>query len=230
MLFVNSFYRLAPRGKLGSSVFSSNQYGNYEKMWKAPRQPRTPAQLLIRSAFTVFAQMWRILGAAANTAWNGIAAQYIFTKNAKTYKLSGFSFFIKLNQNLALIGQPAITVAPASILPPASIIPISVNITTTPGTEDIKLFIPAALPASSMAVVRATTVVKPGTQSKDGNLRNIGTIDSTFISGGSIKSMYLAKYGALPGTGDRVYFEVTPYDTASGWQGAKCTALATGTI
>ena len=145
--------------------------------------------------------------------------------------LTGFNFFVKLNRNLQDIGEPFYQdITRASLVTPPDMSGSSVTVSTTPGTEDIKLNIPATLDANTKAIVYATPVLKSSCQPNWNTLRAITTIDSSFHDRFSIKTQYLAKFGILPGTGDLVGFAVMPVNITCGMTNTKVQMTAVGAI
>jgi hypothetical protein len=231
MKYINSIYTPDMSGRQGGAVFSRNKYGAYIKMFKPPSNPRTPYQQAIRAFFASAARTWATLTDAQRTAWNDIAATFPFVKGGVTFFLSGFSFFVKLNRNLQDIAQPFYEdISRSTLVTPPDMSGSTVDIVTTPGLEDIKLNIPAALDANTMAIVYATPVIKSSRQPDWKKLRVIKTIDHTFISGGSIKVAYIAKFGAMPATGEKAAFAVMPVDIACGLTNSKVYTTSIGTV
>ena len=231
MLFVNSLYRPDPRGRLASSVFSSGRYGNYEKMFKAPRQPRTSAQLLVRTLFMVFAKAWgSVLTDAQRLAWEGLANRNPIYKDGKAYPLTGNVFYLKTNQNLSTIGEARIDSAPTSLAMIGYASSMTVDVETTPGTEDIKLNISPAIGAGQKVVVCSTGIVKPGTKAKFASAKIIAILDHTFVSGGSIKTGYLNIFGSLPATGQKAGFTTKFITIADGQAGPVQVTTSVGTV
>jgi hypothetical protein len=138
---------------------------------------------------------------------------------------------VKLNRNLQDIGQPFYqNISRNTLITPADLNCSSVAINTTPGTEDITLTLPAALYTSTMGIVYATPVLKSSCQPNWKQLRAIMTIDNTFVTPGSIKTQYLAKFATMPATGDLVGFCVRPVNTTSGMANSKVYLTAVGVI
>lgn len=102
------------RGKLGGAVFSRNRYGAYVRNKTSPVQPRSPAQMLIRAAFTQISQAWRdILIPAERAAWDDYAKQ---TQKSDVFgnkgNLTGAVMFVRYNTGLVGILAAILKVAP----------------------------------------------------------------------------------------------------------------------
>ena len=231
MLFVNSLYRPDPRGRMASSVFSANRYGNYEKMFKAPRQPRTGPQLLIRMMLTVLAKAWgAALTDSQRLAWEALSNRHPITKGDKTYTLAANVLYVKTNQNLATIGEARMDAAPTNFALIGYAQSMSVDIVSTPGTEDIKLNISPAIGAGQKVVVTSTGIVNPGAKPNFSKAKIIAILDHTFESGDSIKTGYQNIFGTLPGTGAKAGFTTKFITIADGQAGPEQVTTSVGTV
>ena len=157
-----------------------------------------------------------------------LAALYPEKKKGRSVVLSGFAFFTKLNLNLLEIGQPLITGVP-QMGQPDTLVGFSVDVVTTVGQEDIKLNLPAPISPENKVVVYATPTMRQGNKGSKTRLRMIGVIDSTFITGGSIKDMYIARFGGMLLTGEKAQFEVKAVVITSGYASMKVTTTSVGT-
>ena len=229
--FVNSAYTTDQGGRQSNIIFGRNKYGYFVKLFKPSVNPRTVSQQEVRAFMKTAAKAWATLTDAQRIAYNNISATIEYVKKGQTYTLPGFNFFMKLNRNLQDIGEPFCEdISEDSLVSPPTMIGSSVDIVTTPGTEDIKLFIPAALDAKTKGIVSATPPLKSSCKTNWMRLRAIMTIDGTFVNGGSIKTQYLAKFGTLPNTGNKVGFAVMPVDIGCGMENSKVYMLSVGTI
>jgi hypothetical protein len=92
-------------GKLGGNVFARNKGGSYVRGWVKPTNPKTGAQMAVRSAFSSAATAWQNLSDEQKSAWNQYALNYFKPRVLKpraTY--SGFQAFVSL-RNAALQAQ-----------------------------------------------------------------------------------------------------------------------------
>lgn len=92
-------------GKLVGNVFARNKGGSYVRGWVKPTNPRTQAQMAVRSSFSSAASAWTALSAELKSSWNNYALNYFkprVIKAGATY--SGFQAFVSL-RNAALQAQ-----------------------------------------------------------------------------------------------------------------------------
>src|SRR5690606_18792227 len=94
------------RNKIGGQVASKNRGGSYLRTKVTPANPQTVAQSIVRSIFTVLSQAWRTLTQAQRNAWNAAVTDWQRTDIFGDIKSpSGFTLYMRLNQNLSLIGE-----------------------------------------------------------------------------------------------------------------------------
>jgi hypothetical protein len=231
MKFSNSLYRPNPRGRLASSVFSKNKYGNYEKMFTSPSQPRTALQILTRALFTIIVQMWgATLTQAQRTDWNNAAQGLTQIKDGIGVAQTGFNLFTKHNRNLQDINEAPIADCPVEFTPPSHIMTFTVDIDATPGTEEISVNVGTAIAAGTKVIIKATGVIKSGRKADYMKTKTITVLDHTFVSGGSIKTAYLAVFPTFPPTGKRVGFTAKEITVADGTEGVTYANEATSHI
>lgn len=110
------------RGRLGSTVFSSNGSGFYAKPAAAPAQPNTSAQSLSRNRFSRLVSSWNLLTPAQRAGWTSYAAQ---VDNARTdwfgdtYYPNARAQFLIINTYRLLAGTTITDTAPTGALPAA---------------------------------------------------------------------------------------------------------------
>jgi len=114
-------------GKLGGSVYSRNKGGSYVRTWARPTNPRTSAQLGVRSAFADASTAWNQLDDTKKASWNFYAVSYYKPKKGRpgtTY--SGFQSFVGLRNSmqqaqrlkrLCTISAPAATATFGQFMP-----------------------------------------------------------------------------------------------------------------
>ena len=229
--YVNSVVTTDQTGRLSNLVFGKNKFGYFLKIFKPPVNPMTKSQQNIRGFFGAATRAWLALTFAQRAAFNSIASGMEYVKKGLTYTLTGFNLFVKLNRNLQSVGASFYEdIDRTTLITPPGMNGSTFDVITTPGTEDIKLDIPTVLDANTIGIVCATPVLKSSRIPDWKTLRIIGTIDHTFASGDSIKTMYLSRYGKLPKSGDIVGFTVMPVNSTCGLTNAKVYVTAVGTV
>lgn len=205
------------RGKIGGHVASKNKAGAYFRTKVTPSNPRSNAQLAIRSALTANAQGWRALTESQRNAWNGAVGDFKKTNIfGDSHNPSGFNLFVRLNTTLANIGEAAITVPPAV----ASIgYCQGLSVAADASAHTLILTFAEAIPAGITAVVAATPQLSPGKNFVKSDLRIIGFIDAAETSPRDASADYTAKFGAVSTVGLKITVQVYFVDIASGLSG-----------
>lgn len=86
-------------GSIAGNTFARNRYGNYVRARTKPVNPKTAAQIAVRSALAYLTDRWgRTLTIAQRAAWNLYAAN-VAMKNrlGESIFLSGFNHYLRSN-------------------------------------------------------------------------------------------------------------------------------------
>jgi hypothetical protein len=92
-------------GKVGTTVNVATRYGQIQRQYVKPKDPKTPAQMSIRSNLARISAHWRVLTEEQRGAWM-LAAQDAHSRPrlGKSGRLSGCQLFIKINCARAALG------------------------------------------------------------------------------------------------------------------------------
>ena len=102
------------RNKIGSVVASANKDGNYFRAKVTPRNPRTQAQQMVRSLFTINSQAWRELTDEQRAGWTALAKQVTLHDSlGNKYAPSGQQLYVSCKSNGATVGLIVPDDAPA---------------------------------------------------------------------------------------------------------------------
>jgi hypothetical protein len=219
------------RGKLAGSVFARGRYGNYMRTLTSPINSNTPSQERIRSMFSKVITGWFNLTNDERDAWNQRAMLSAKSVSfGESFNYTGRVLFNHLNRNLQEINEAIITTPPA-MDPVESFDTFSVNILTTPGSEDIKASLSPAIDANTKVIIYATPVINQAAVYINPNwFRKVAVLDSTFVSGSTIKTEYLSVFKVMPTTGQRVAFKMKAVAKASGKDQYPLSDVATAHI
>ena len=136
-------------------------------------------------------------------AWNNAVADFKRTNVFGDIKTpSGFNLYGKLNNQLRAIGVAPLTVPP---LPTTvfAFTSLSVVADTTLGTMNISFT--GVIPVGSSVIVSATPGVSPGKNFVKSEFRQIKVLTSADLSPEDVAAEYIAKFGALPTVGKKVF-------------------------
>lgn len=214
----------AGSGKIGGHVASKNKSGAYFRTKVTPSNPQTIAQLAVRSAFSASSKAWSGLTDSQRASWASAAQNFkgsnIFGDSVAP---SGFNLYKKINDNLANIGEAAISVAPQNIAPdPIETLAATANHTT----HAVTLTFTPAIAAGAKMVVMATAPQPAGKSFVKNLYRKVGVYDSADVSPLVITSDYAAKFGTVSIAGQKIFFKVFLVDVATGVAGASYPAEA----
>lgn len=100
-------------GSLGGMTMSKNKSGYYLRSRVVPSNPRTALQSAIRAGLSAFATYWKALTSAQMAAWALYAKNTpIIGNNGQTHLISGFNWFLGVNQVRLVSGLDVVTDAP----------------------------------------------------------------------------------------------------------------------
>jgi len=206
------------RGKLGGHVASKNRSGAYWRTKVTPSNPQSVRQLLVRQNFTGNAQAWRGITQAQRDAWISAVTNFTGTDVfGDSMTPSGFNLYVSLNNNLINVGESAIDDPP---LPEAvdGFTSFSFVADTTAGTL-IATFAPA-ITANTKVILWATPALSAGKKFVKSEYRQITVWDNTDTSPAPFSTVYIAKYGALPPVGTKIFVKLLPINITTGQSGA----------
>ena len=107
-------------GSVGSLTASEAKQGATMRLRVNPTQPRTAAQLAVRSILAAVSALWATCSQAQRDAWAAWAADHpVSNRFGSPATLSGHQAFCALNSQLANAGQLAVLDAPTDSAPAA---------------------------------------------------------------------------------------------------------------
>jgi hypothetical protein len=212
-------------GRQGTFVSVRTRYGQVRRRYAVPRDPHSPAQVRIRSAFGRVVARWRALKEEQRAAWK-LATENVYSRTRLGQRglLSGYLFFIKINSALAYQGTPLVDTPPARVDFDEN--PVGPLVATnTDGVIDLKLSVPSA-PATPVLVMATGPRSAGVTFAKHFTI--LGVLPPAEAGYSNITAMYLARYGA-PKPGMRIF--VRTRQVLNGWEdiSKQTTAIVTKT-
>ena len=207
-------------GKCGLTVSFQSRNGLIRRAWVVPANPRTAAQLSIRSKLAQYAIGFRALTTMQQDAWNSAAAlTNSRTRLGQSGPLTGLQLYVKLNCALAAFGMPALT---APTAPPqfGDLAVQNLVITNTGGVIAIKLTCPGE-PGTNTAI-RGSAPQHNSVRALP-SVRILGVCPTPAAGSADITSLYTARYGT-PSTGDRLFIQANIVQ--DGWESIPATFTA----
>lgn len=210
------------RGKLNGNVFSRNRGGAYLRTKVTPLNPQTTYQTAVRNFMAQISQAWRALTQAQRNAWNQAINNFKGTDIFGMSKvLSGSQLHQKLNVMLLNINESTISTPPVPADIPAF---TSFSITPDETVGDFELAFAPAIGATEKVAVYATAPVSPGVNFVKSEYRLIEVLGAANVTPYDITTSYVAKFGALPPAGQKVFVKVKQVVIASGLSGIELSA------
>jgi hypothetical protein len=185
------------RRSVGSTVYARNRGGAYARNRTFPTQPNTELQTAQRTRFTTISEAWKTRTEAQRKSWIIAAPEFPYIDvygNQKT--LSGFGLFQKLNTNLLVAGQLAISTAP---LHQQFNKLISVTVTADVSASEVFLNLDAETYESGYeAIICATPLLSPGIYFAKKYFRIIDTVALSDLSSPvNFYTQWIAAFGTL---------------------------------
>ena len=202
-------------GKLGLTVTWPGRNGLIRRTLVTPRNPRSPAQQVIRQNLATQAAAYDQLTDAQQEAWVAVAEQ-IQSKATlgQSGPLTGLQLFTKVNCTLLQIGAPTVTMPPArSLLNP---LPVDgLEISNTGSGIAIKLHTTDTPPDGTM--LRGCAPQNSGCR-RGVSYRALGTLGNPQNNYVDITSAYTGRFG-VPAVGKRVFVSVNA--CVNGYEGSR---------
>jgi hypothetical protein len=199
-------------GKVGPTVNVKTRYGQIQRQYVIPKDPKTPAQMRIRSNLGHIAPRWRVLTQEQRDAWT-LGARDVETQRrlGRAYPLNGFQFFLKINCARAALGLDQFDNPP-----PLSQIgsnPVGeLSVTNDGGTIALKLAVPSA--PAQYTVVCAAAPCSPG-KSSALHFNILGFLPDPSRGVSDVTDIYVTRYGPIPAD-SRIFIQT--YQHIDGWE------------
>lgn len=113
------------RGTIAGTTFSANKAGPYARAWSKGANPRSTPQSDQRGRLGSIAASWRALTQVQRDDWidyADLAAQDLTNSLGETYSVSGFNWYVRINDHLELAGEARRVDAPTLTRPTAPIL------------------------------------------------------------------------------------------------------------
>jgi hypothetical protein len=199
-------------GKKGTTVSVLARYGQVEREYVVPKDPRTPDQLRIRSNMGHIASRWRYLTPQQRIAWT-LDAREVWSEPrlGKSARLTGCQLFIKINCARAAIGLGQLSDPPP--VPTFEDNPVGeLLITNIDGKVALKLSV-ATTPTAHISVYGAAPCSAGITFVRDFVM--LGRLPDPVGKVCDITERFVARYG-LPPPGMQVFIRTV--QQINGWE------------
>jgi hypothetical protein len=187
------------------------RYGLVRRRYAIPTDRRSPAQLLRRAAFARVVALWRAQSDAQRADWTP-ATEGVNSRSrlGKTYRLSGYLLFLKINLNLAYQGLALTVTPPERVTFPEN--PVGPLVATnTGGVVDLKLSVPRT-PAATVQVL--ATHPRSAGVSFAKHFTILCVLPAAEAGYSNIMDLFVARYGQ-PVAGTRIFIRTR--QVLNGW-------------
>jgi len=216
------------RNKIGGHVASKNPAGSYLRTKVTPTNPKTTFQVNVRSRLAGLSSAWRGLTNDQRTAWNAAVSNFTRTDIFGDLKNpSGFNLYQMLNNNLLNLGYAGISVPP---LPQAVAAFTSLSIAAAAVAQTLTVTFAPAIVAPYGVWLLATPGLSPGISFVKSEFRQIIPLNFNAVSPYNAAANYIARFGAIPAAGTKLFVRMCQYHNATGQAGipiqASCIVAA----
>ncbi len=188
-------------GKLGLTVTYPSRTGLIRRSWVVPANPQTADQLLVRSRLATQAAAYDALTEAQQNAWIAAGAQQQTRATlGQSGPMTGLQLFVKVNANLALVGEPTVNSPPDRPTFDPNVAQ-SLELTNPGGVVAIKLACSGT--SAAFNLVWACAPQNSGTR-RAVSWRLLGELPEVVAGKADLTSLYTGKFGA-PAAGERVF-------------------------
>jgi len=192
------------RGKIGGQIASKNRSGAYMKNKVTPINPRSQAQILVRSYLAAASSAWGSLDQSLRSAFDSAVNDWTSTNIfGDSVKPTGKNLFSALGINLLSVDQAMPTAVPAKVAISAiglqtAVIDLSDETFTITALND---------GADYNSVIGATPTLSAGTSFTKGKFRNLFFSTVGITEADLIYNAYVARFG-VPTVGANISVEV----------------------
>jgi hypothetical protein len=195
-------------GSAAGTTWSRNRFGQYTRNRRAPVNPNSVQQGVVRARMAANAAAWRALTDAQRAGWSSLGSFLSRSDSlGSSYTLNGFMAYCSINNNRVAAGDAVVSAAPTQVTPSAlltvtltlSSVAFSVAYTATPLSAGSRLF---------------TYVTAQGSAGRNyfGDYRLLAVSAAAAASPANILAAYTAKFG-VPVTGNRVGLSLAIYNS-----------------
>jgi hypothetical protein len=199
-------------GKTHDMVSYKTRHGQFRREYVVPHDPRTQTQLDRRAALRRATRLWGTLTDPQRAAWNAAAhGARTQPRLNQSGALTGYLLFVRINCNLASVGQPMVL----DPITPPQFGPSPVGqliITNTKGAIAIKLSV-TAKPAQYV-VILATKPRGAGVSYVD-HFSILGVLPDPTNGMSDITDLFIARY-RKPRVGSRIFIQT--FQLIDGWE------------
>lgn len=198
------------RGKINGTVLSKNRGGAYARVKVTPSNPRSAAQMFVRSNLAFLAQKWKTLTQNERNAWGANVSNYTRTDIFGDIKTpTGYNLFMRINTALRDASTELFFNIPA---PTVDVVAAdSAGLAASAGSLSLSTYFPDDAEMNGYLLVDASPQLSPGVSTAGSRFKRIENLEVNDFSALGITdllSSYSAIYGA-PVEGQKIFVRFT---------------------
>jgi hypothetical protein len=187
-------------GTVGGVTFTRGHCGPYVKQWSQGVNPQTLRQMTVRGRMTAYGALWAGMGTTLQAAWDAFAlvvGEVVTNRLQQIVKLSGWAWFVKVNQRRASVGLAPETAVPnsAAVAPPTGVV---LTVGALPGGISTLAWTGGAWPSGYSGILFLGVHATGGAQRKSGGYLLAWADLQPTTSPATITSGVLAAFGNVP--------------------------------
>lgn len=198
------------RGKINGTVLSKNRGGAYARVKVTPSNPRSNAQMFVRSNLAFLARKWKTLTQQQRDAWSAAVSNYTRTDVFGDIKTpTGYNLFMRINTALRdastelffNVPAPAVDVVAAD----------TASVTASPESLNLATGFPDDAEMNGYLLVDASPMLSAGVSSAGSRFKriaNLEVLDFSDLATTALITQYSAVFGA-PVEGQKVFLRFT---------------------
>lgn len=198
------------RGKINGTVLSKNRGGAYARVKVTPSNPRSAAQMFVRSNLAFLAQKWKTLSQGQRDAWAGAVSNYTRTDVFGDVKTpTGYGLFMRINTALRDASTELFFNIPAPTVEVVS--PESSSLTANVSTLNLVTSFPDDAEMNGYLLIDASPPLSQGVNSAGSRFKriaNLEVLDFSDLTSTALFAAYSSVYGA-PVEGQKLFVRLT---------------------
>jgi hypothetical protein len=179
-------------GKIGQAVAYRSRFGNCQRQYVIPANPRSPAQQHMRKGFGSFAPAWsRVLTQTQREAWNVAGPKVQSKTRLGSGPLTGQQLFQGLNSARFRIAAEMLLTPPAPVIFNPSVVG---QLTIANGEGGVRLLLSVTGPVTEDIMVFGHAPCSAGRMRRR-NVAYLGLLPAPQNGMSDITEIYVARYG-----------------------------------
>lgn len=186
-------------GTVGGVTYSRGHTGPYAKQWAQGGNPRSAHQVRVRGQMTAYGAAWAGMGSTLQAAWDAfalVAPEVCYNRLGEVILLSGWAWFVRVNQRRASAGLAVTTSVPAT----AAVAPVTglgLACAALPAGPCVVTWSGTPWPAGYSAALELGVHTTGGAQRKTSGYKLVWAVQHPAGTSVTITSLVAGRFGSL---------------------------------